>query len=80
MRLDVHMTPRQYRDGFADTIADLLAEGSFRALAGQWQVRRRLAVLDSERRGLVLRQVTFDLAPLDLVALRIAQRQQSNID
>lgn len=75
MRLDVHMTPLQYRTGFCDTITTLLAAGSFRALAGQWRVRCRLALLENERRRTVLRQVTFDLVPIDVVALRIAQRQ-----
>lgn len=75
MRLDVHMTPRQYRDGFPQRITRLLATGTFGSLAGVWRVRRQLALLEAEQRGLVLRQVTFDLVPLDTTALRIAQRQ-----
>lgn len=74
MRLDVHMQPHQFRNGFADRVSELLATGRFRPLAGRWRTRRRLALLATERRGIVLRQVTFDLVPLDTVALRIAQR------
>lgn len=80
MRLDVHMSPRQYRDGFPSRIAQLLATGEFRSLAGCWRVQRQLALLSTERRGIVLRQVTFDLVPMDLTALRIAQRQVNNDD
>lgn len=76
MRLDVHMTPHQYRDGFADRIALLLFKGSFRGLRGRWRARRQLAVIDCTRRHrLELRQVTFDLEPLDDVADAVAQQQ-----
>ena len=76
MRLDVHMTPRQYRDGFADRIALLLFKGTFRALQGRWRARRQLAVIDcTRRRRLDLRQVTFDLEPLDDIADAVAEQQ-----
>ncbi len=77
MRLDVHMTPRQWRDGFADRIALLLFKGTFRALRGRWRARRQLAVIDCGRpcQRLELRQVTFDLEPLDDVADAVAQQQ-----
>jgi hypothetical protein len=75
MRLDVHMTPRQYRDGFADRIALLLFKGTFSALRGRWRARRQLAVIDCTRPRLALRQVTFELEPLDDVADAVAQQQ-----
>jgi hypothetical protein len=76
MRLDVHMTPRQYRDGFADRIALLLFRGSFGSLRGRWRARRQLVVFDCQRRQrLELRQVTFDLEPLDAVADAVAKQQ-----
>jgi hypothetical protein len=75
MRLDVHMTPRQFRDGFADRIAALLYTGCFRALRGRWRVRRQLRVLDCRRRQrLELQQVTFDLEPLDAAADAVAEQ------
>lgn len=82
MRLDVHMTPRQFRDGFADRIAALLYTGRFRSLEGRWRVRAQLAVLDClplvgdiRQRYPTLQQVTFSLEPLDAVADAVAERQ-----
>lgn len=82
MRLDVHMTPRQFRDGFADRIAALLYTGCFRVVRGRWRVRRQLRVLDCtplvgacRPRMPTLQQVTFELEPLDAVADAVAERQ-----
>jgi hypothetical protein len=78
MRLDVHMTPRQHRDGFADRIALLLFKGTFRAMQGRWRARRQLVVYDCRpcRKQLALRQVTFDLEPLDDIADAVVAQQQ----
>jgi len=82
MRLDVHMTPRQFHDGFADRIAALLYTGRFRALRGRWRVRRQLVVFDCRpligacrQRYPTLQQVTFALEPLDAVADAVAEQQ-----
>lgn len=78
MRLDLHMSPRQHREGFADRIARLLAAGEFRALRGQWRVVRKLAVHDTSGRRPLLQHVTFELEPCDAVAQDIAARQVSS--
>ncbi len=83
MQLEVHMSPWQYADGYAERIGALLGEGSFIGCAGKWRVLRRLAAVDTLRDAQVtveVRRVTFELEPLDGVArnlLRLnAQREQ----
>jgi hypothetical protein len=82
MRLDVHITPRQYRDGFADRIALLLFKGAFSAMRGRWRARRQLVVFDCRplvgdirQRHPTLQQITFDLEPLDDVADAVVKQQ-----
>lgn len=71
MILQVHMTPWQYLDGYADRIGELLGEGSFRCCRGRWRVLRRLVAIDVHGK-LELRRVAFQLEPLDGAARRIA--------
>lgn len=83
MQLEVHMSPWQYADGYAERIGALLGEGSYIGCAGKWRVRRWLAAVDTVRGGHVftveVRRVTFELEPLNGVArnlLRLnAQRE-----
>lgn len=71
MILDVHMSPWQYRDGYAERIDELLAAGRFVGCRGRWRVRRKLASLDVMRERKVtveVYRVRFDIVPLDAAA------------
>lgn len=68
MQLDVHMSPWQYRDGYAARISELLAEGKFIGCAGRWRVHRSLAEVATLTDGQItvnVRRVRFELEPLD---------------
>lgn len=66
MRLDVDMSPWQYRDGYAERIAELLADANFVGCPGRWRVKRQLAAIEPDRSC-----VTFEIEPLDAKARRI---------
>ena len=71
LQLDVHMSPWQYRDGFAERIGELLAAGTFIGCRGRWRVHRRLAEVATLQDGQItvnVRRVRFELEPLDDVA------------
>lgn len=77
MQLEVHMSPWQYADGYAERIGALLGEGSFIGCAGKWRVLRRLAAVDVTSRGQVtveVRRVTFELEPLDGIARKLLRQ------
>jgi hypothetical protein len=77
MILEVHMSPWQYRDGYAERVAELLAEANFIGCPGLWRVKRKLAAIEIDRSvstpgtTIEVRRVTFELEPLDAKARRI---------
>lgn len=74
LQLEVNMSPWQYRDGYADRIAELLVQGAFVGCPGKWRVHRKLAAVELARACAVtveVRRVTFEIDPVDAVARRV---------
>jgi hypothetical protein len=78
LQLEVHMSPWQFREGYAERIGKLLADGAFVGCPGRWRVHRRLAAVDVkpvEQVTVEVHRVTFELEPLDALACVQAANQ-----